>query len=288
MDSLESLMEQATVQVEALSDEPVETGVSPTIQQQSVEEDSSEDSLSPTIQQQSVEDFENAEEDAQESSATPTALDEAYRLALAEKDATIATQQRRIAASELAAQAPRLMAFEDLNEQGQALILDEATRAGVDVQTVLYSLYREQRAEHQRQMDALEGSIASQQAMAKQQVRDFILNNEHVASLSPEERDAFVASIGKLDAIDAIDDLHATNPQKWARAVTDIARREIVALAAKKRVARNESKAHADMKRANGGGKAPAQKVQSTPNPYADMDLASSSWDSRLKITPRR
>lgn len=286
MDSLESLMEQVTVGVEALGEEIVESPVSGTTNPE-IEQDLSDPSVSGTT---NPEIEENTQEESNSGDPEPPAadaFDEALRRALAERDATIAVQQRQIAAAELVSQAPKLMAFEDLNEDGQTLLLDEASRAGVDVQTVLYSIYREQVAKHQQRLDSLEGSIASQQAEAKQRVREFIVSNEHVAVLPDNERQAFIASIGQLEAIDAIDALHASNPSQWARAVIDIARREIIALAARGRVARNERKAHSEMKSTVSSGKsAPSQKVQSTPSPFGDLDLSGSSWDKRLRASP--
>lgn len=284
---LENLMDQATVRVESISSDIVEAG------DDSAGNGQSDVFLSPPqSDDNSIEDSGSdvdIEPEAAEPDDGPTALDEAYSQALAERDATIIAQQRQIAAAELAQRAPRLLAFEDLDAATQSAVLDESARAGIEPSAVLYSLYREQLASYRAQVDGLNTSLEVQRQQAFESVRNFVTRNEHVAKLPAAERDAFIAGIGQLEAVQAINDLAFTAPAKWAKAVSAIAGREIASLGARAVVASNEQRTQSAMKQAAGssGKPAGAAKVQSTTqDPFADMDLGGHrSWDQRLKLS---
>ena len=217
----------------------------------------------------------------------PTALDEAYQKALSEAQQSGQALHASRVMAEMEARKPQLIQFETLNEANQTWVLEEAQRAGVDPQTVLYSIYQQQVADFNREKNAMQGSFEREKAHAFATVANFVQNNEHVAKLSPEERKAFTDSIGDLEAVKAIEDLAFVNPTKWAKAVTAIASKEIAALAARTAGKASNAKAQSQMKTAMGQTKPAATKVQTTPQDPLSSLLAgpTPSWEKRLKAT---
>jgi hypothetical protein len=227
------------------------------------------------------------EEVAEEAPAAPTALDEAYQKALAEVQQSGQALHASRVMAELEAKRPTLIAFETLDEQNQAWVLDESQRAGVDPQTVLYSIYQQQVAEYNRERNSMQGSFERAKAQAQNTVASFIATNEYVAKLPDAERKAFIEGIGQLESVQAIEELAHVNPMKWAKAVTAIAGKEIAGLAAREAGKASAAGAKSAMKSSMGTNKSAATKVQTTPQDPLSALLAgpTPSWEKRLKQT---
>lgn len=228
------------------------------------------------------------EDDApEEAPQAPTALDEAIQRAMAEAQQSAQALHASRVRQELQAKRPQLLAFESLPEDAQQAVLDEATRAGIDPQTVLYSVYQQQLADFNRESQALQGGFEREQRAAYDAVAKFVKGNEYVAKLPDAEREAFIAGIGNLDAVQAIEDLALINPMKWAKAVTAIAGKEIAALAARDAGKARDASTQRAMKASVGTTRPAASKVQTTPTDPLSSLLAgpTPSWEKRLKTS---
>lgn len=232
------------------------------------------------------------EGDAGDESPAADKFDEAIAKALEEERQGKAVLHQQLQLQQLHAQKPRLLEYEELNDDLQKAVMDEATRAGVDPQTVLYLHYKAQEQQWTQQVNMFQSTVEHQYHSALNQVRDFVLNNEFVASLGDEDRDKFIASIGKLPAIEAIDELASTNPRAWAKAAISIASERIAVLAASKSAKSSSDKEQRAMKASLGtktSAKAPATRVHSptTQESKAQFILEAASqngsWDSRLR-----
>ncbi len=217
----------------------------------------------------------------------PTALDEAYQKALSEVQQSGQALHASRAMAEMESKRPHLIQFEQLNEQNQAWVLDEATRAGVDPQTVLYSIYQQQVADFNRELNSMQGSFEREKSLAQRKVAEFIATNEHVAALPEADKLAFIQGIGEIEAVQAIDDLANVNPTKWAKAVTAIAAQAIAGLVASKASKASAASAKSAMKTAMSQTKPAATKVQTTPkDPLSELlSGPTPSWEKRLKAT---
>lgn len=215
--------------------------------------------------------------------AGPTPLDIALQKAQQEAQASAASLAQQHALIQLDRTAPKLWRFEELPEEVQVRVLDEAQGAGVDAQTVLYWAYKEQQRAHDTQRATLQGTLDQRRHSAFTSVANFVHGNEHVAKLPPEEKQKFIDGIGQLRAVKAIEPLASVDPFAWAEAVQDIAGNAIAALAASKK--QDPGKAHNAMKASVASGKPATQKVQTTtaPSVLDGMDLQSQAWDKRLK-----
>jgi len=224
-----------------------------------------------------------------ESAPEPDALGEAYAKALDELRNSNAVAQQQLALERLNAQRPVLLQFEDLTEADQRAVVDEATRAGVDPQTVLYWHHKQQETVWRSHMDSLGNSLESQRHEAFVKVAQFVKGNEHVMALPEEERQKFIDSIGALDAIQAIDDLAHSNPKAWAKAAISIASDKIAGLAARRIASKAGDKSAAAMKASLGSGKQPTQRVHQAPQDKSVAFVleaaatAERSWENRLK-----
>lgn len=237
-----------------------------------------EDVASEEIQ----EDTPEAVEDSQ-----PDALGEAYQKALSEVQQSAQALHASRQLADMESRRPVLIKFEQLNEENQAYILEEAQRAEVDPQTVLYSIYQQQLADYNRERNSMQGSLEREKINAYATVARFISTNEHVMKLPEAERKAFMDGIGALESVQAIEELAHVNPTKWAKAVTSIASKEIAALAARHAGKASDAKAQSAMKSAMGTTKPAATKVQTTPKDALSELLAgpTPSWEKRLKAT---
>jgi len=226
-------------------------------------------------------------ENEPEAPAVPTALDEAYQKALSEVQQSGQALHASRAMAEMESKRPHLIQFEQLNEQNQEWVLDEATRAGVDPQTVLYSIYQQQVADFNRELNSMQGSFEREKSLAQRKVAEFIATNEHVAALPEADKLAFIQGIGEIEAVQAIDDLANVNPTKWAKAVTAIAAQAIAGLVASKASKASAASAKSAMKTAMSQTKPAATKVQTTPkDPLSELlSGPTPSWEKRLKAT---
>lgn len=234
------------------------------------------------IEDSSVDDESNANDQESEKNISKD-FDEAYRRAQEELQASATSLAQQKALLELEQNAPRQWQFEELPEDVQQRVLDEAVRAGIDAQTVLYLAYKDQERAFYAQRATLQHSLEGRRTAAFSSVADFIHGDKTVASLQPEEKQKFIDSIGQLRAVKAIESLANIDPFAWAEAVKDIAGNAIAALTASRK--QDPAKAHRAMKASVASGKSVSQKVQTTASkdPLEGMDLQSSSWDKRLK-----
>lgn len=246
------------------------------------------------VEESTEEVADDAGEEVESDEESPAAdkFDEAIARALEEERQGKAVLHQQLQLQQLQAQRPILLDYEELNDDLQKAVMEEATRAGVDPQTVLYLHYKAQEQQWTQQVNSFQSSVQHEYHSALNQVRDFVFKNEFVASLSDEERDKFVTSIGKLPAIEAIDELASTNPRAWAKAAISIASERIAAMAAGRTAKNSGDKAKQAMKASLGtksSSKQPATRVHS---PTAQESKAqfileaasqSGSWDSRLR-----
>lgn len=230
------------------------------------------------------------EEDAVD---TSDALGAAVQKALDEERQRVAALQQQLQLQQLHSQAPRPVAFDDLTAEQQEWVMNEAATHGIDPQTVLYNDFQLRRQQHAQQLHAASQGVDSAKSAAHADLKAFVFGNEHVKAMSSDERDAFIQSIGKDDAVTALDALAAVDPLAWCKAVKAIvARTHLAALTAKTMATKGETKARKAMKAslASGSTKATTRVPQPADAAQAyilDAVTSGGGWDAGLRQVKR-